>query len=96
MSGFRSQETEYGLNKEFDRFKATLVWRNGFESYNRGFKVKVFADGKEIFESKIMEAGFVSQNIDLDVYLKDNLSFKIYSQEKKKGKYDDKNGNWIL
>ena len=90
MSGFKSERTSFALNKNYKRFRSSLVWRNGFEDYNRGFIVKIYLDDKLVWTSQVLESGTLQQNIDLDVNLKDKLSIELYSQEKKKGKYDDK------
>lgn len=89
ISGFKSDMTSFFLDKEFNHFRANIVWRNGFQAYNRGFKLKVFLDDREVWTSKVMESGSLQQILDLDVFLKDKLSFVLYSQEKKNGKYDD-------
>lgn len=89
MSGFGSEITGFALNKNYKAFRTSIVWRSGFENYKRGFKLKVFLDDKEVWTSKIFESGSIQQNLSLDVSLKDKLSFTVYSQEKKNGKYDD-------
>lgn len=94
LSGFKANTTSFLLDKNFQHFRSTLVWRNGLEDYKRGFKVKVFLDEKEVWTSKIFEAGSMEQHLNLDVSLKDKLSFEIYSQEKKDGKYDDE--KWVI
>lgn len=90
LSGFKADRTSFLLNKEYKRFRSSLVWRNGFEDYNRGFIAKIYLDDKLVWTSQIFESGTLQQNIDLDVSLKDKLSIELYSQEKKNGKFDEK------
>lgn len=90
LSGFRADRTSFFLGKEYKRFRTSMVWRNGFEDYNRGFMAKIYLDDKLVWTSPILESGSLQRNIDLDVSLKDKLSIELYSQEKKNGKYDEK------
>lgn len=89
ISGFKSDITSFFLDKDFNHFQGVLVWRNGFQAYERGFKLKAFLDDQEVWTSKIMESGSLPQFVDLDLFLKDKLSFTLYSQEKKNGQYDE-------